>query len=91
MREAAEVGTTHQGTPRPPGASRLVAVPLEPPSGTSLSHPVSFGPEKFSKNFSVFGLCLVLIYCVVKNMQKTATGTWHYVNRLVPKNDIKGL
>ena len=20
-------------------------------------------------------------------MQKTATGTWHYVNRLVPKND----
>jgi len=26
-----------------------------------------------------------------KNMQKTATGTWHYVNRLVPKNDIKWL
>ena len=24
-----------------------------------------------------------------KNMEKTATGTWHYVNRLVPKNDIK--
>ena len=22
-------------------------------------------------------------------MQKTASGTWHYVNRLVPKNDIK--
>ena len=22
-------------------------------------------------------------------MEKTATGTWHYVNRLVSKNDIK--
>ena len=22
-------------------------------------------------------------------MEKTATGTWHYVNRLVPKNDYK--
>ena len=30
----------------------------------------------------------MLISCDVNNMQKTATGTWHYVNRLVPKNDI---
>ena len=35
-----------------------------------------------------FGLRLVLIFCDVKNMDKIATGTWHYVNRLVPKNDI---
>ena len=36
-----------------------------------------------------FGLHLILISCDVKNMQKTTTGTSHYVNRLVPKNDIK--
>jgi hypothetical protein len=24
-----------------------------------------------------------------KQEKKTTTGTWHYVNRLVPKNDIK--
>ena len=32
---------------------------------------------------------MVLISCDVKNMQKTTTGTGHYVNRLVTKNDIK--
>ena len=32
---------------------------------------------------------LILISCDVKNMEKTATSTWHYVNRLVPKNDYK--
>ena len=31
---------------------------------------------------------MVLIFCKVKNKQKT-TDTGHYVNRLVPKNDIK--
>ena len=41
---------------------------------------VSFGPEKISKNFAAFGLRLVLIFCEVKNKQKTATGTWHHVN-----------
>ena len=37
--------------------------------------------QKNPKSFAAFGN--------VKNMQKTTTGTWHYVNRLVPKNDIK--
>ena len=32
---------------------------------------------------------MILISCDVKNKQKTATGTGHWVNRLVPKNDIK--
>ena len=32
---------------------------------------------------------MVLIFCKVKNKQKTTTSTQHYVNRLVPKNDIK--
>src|SRR5215216_3641414 len=45
--------------------------------------------KKSLKSFAVFGLRLVLIFCDVKNKQKTITGTWHYVNRLVPKNDIK--
>ena len=83
------MGTTHQGMPGPPGAPRWVV----PPSG----HPqVQPGPiafllahKKSSWSFVAFGLRLILISCDVKNMEKTATGTWHYVNRLVPKNDIK--
>jgi len=50
---------------------------------------VSSGPKKSPKSFATFGLRLVLISRDVKNMQKIATGTCHYVNRLVPKNDIK--
>src|SRR3990170_389668 len=45
--------------------------------------------KKSPKSFTAFGLHLVLIFCDVKNKQKTATGTGHYVNRLVPKNIIK--
>ena len=41
------------------------------------------------KSFAAFGLRLVLIFCEVKTSKKTTTGTGHYVNRLVPKNDIK--
>ena len=48
-----------------------------------------FLPKISSRSFAAFGLRLVLISCDVKNMQKTTTGTWHYVNRLVPKNDIE--
>ena len=44
--------------------------------------------KKYPKSFVAIGLRLVLIFCEVKNKQKTATGTGHYVNRLVPKNDI---
>ena len=40
-------------------------------------------------SFMAFGLSLILISCNVKNMEKTATRTWHYVNMLVPKNDTK--
>ena len=50
-----------------------------------------FWSQKIRKSFAAFGLRLVLISCNVKNMQKTVTSTWHYVNRLVPKNDIKWL
>ena len=45
--------------------------------------------KKSPWSFVAFGHRLILISCDVKNMQKTATHTWHYVNRLVPKNDIK--
>ena len=90
MREATEVGTTHLGTPGPPGAPWWVLCPsghppqvLLWPIGSLLAH------KKSTKGFAVFGLCLILIFCDVKNKQKTATGTGHWVNRLVPKNDIK--
>ena len=44
VREATEVGTTHQGMPGPPGAPRWVVPPSGHPSGTSLAQVVSFGP-----------------------------------------------
>ena len=45
--------------------------------------------KKSPASFAVFGLRLILISCDVKNKQKIATDTGHWVNRLVPKNDIK--
>ena len=45
--------------------------------------------KKSTKSFAMFGLRLILISCDVKNRQKTTAGTGHWVNRLVPKNDIK--
>ena len=86
---APEVGTTHQGAPGPSGAPWWVVLPSEQPPGASSSHWLSSGPKESPKRFVAFGLHLVLISCDVKNMQKTSTGSCHYVNRLVPKNDIK--
>ena len=45
--------------------------------------------KKSTKSFAAFGLRLIWIFCKTKKGQKTGTGTGHYVNRLVPKNDIK--
>ena len=83
MREATEVGTTDLGTLGVGGA------PLGAPLWYFLGHTVSSGPEKSKNSFAAFGLRLVLISCDVKNKQKTTIGTGHYVNRLVPQNDIK--
>ena len=83
------MGITHLGAPGPPGAPWWVVPPLGNPSSTSSAQLVSYGPEKSTKSFTAFGLRLVLISCDVKNKQKTATGTGHYVNKLVPKNEIK--
>ena len=47
------------------------------------------GRKKSPKSFAAFGFHLIWIFCEVKNKQKTATDTRHYVNRLFPKNDIK--
>ena len=88
MREATEVGTTHLGALGGPGAPWWIVPPSGHPQvplwpiGSLLAHKIS------TKSFAVFGLRLVLIFCE-KNKQKIATGTGHYVNRLVPKNDIK--
>ena len=89
MPETTEVGITHLGAPGPPGAPWWVV----PPSG----HPqVLLWPilgVLFHKNsprsFAVFVLRLILISCNVKNKKKTTTATGHWVNRSVPKNDIK--
>ena len=82
------MGTTHQGAPGPPGAPWWVVLPSEHPQ--VLLGPLDvFWSKKSTKSFAAFGLRLVLISYDVKNIQKTATGTWHYVNRLGPKSDIK--
>ena len=83
------MGTTHQGTPGPPGTPWRVVLPSEHPQVQP--GPVAFllAHKKSSWSFVTFGLHLILISCDVKNKQKTATSTGHWVNRLVPKNDIK--
>ena len=85
-----------RGGHNPPGrawASWRALVDCAPLRGTPLvllwptgSLPVQ---KKSPKSFAAFGLRLVLIFCDVKNKQKTTTSIGHYVNRLVPKNDIK--
>ena len=89
MREAAEVGTTNQGVPGPPGAPRWVVPPSGHPYSTSLAHLVSSGPEIFSKKFRCVWTPFGIDFPRSKKQAKTATGTGHYVNRLVPKNDVK--
>ena len=83
MREATEVGTTHLGAPwwvvPPSGHPQVLLWPI----GSLLVH------KKSTKSFAVFGIRLILISYDVKNKQKTTTDTGHWVNRLVPKNDIK--
>ena len=76
------MGSTHLGL-------LVGAAPLEQPPGASLAHWLSSSPKESSKSCVAFGLRLILIPYDVKNMQKTATRTGHYVNWLVPKNDIK--
>ena len=83
------MGTTHLGMLGPPDAPWWVVLPSELPSDTSLAHQVSCGPEKISKKFRCIWTPSDIDYMRSKKMQNTATGTWHYVNRLVPKNDIK--
>ena len=78
-------GHNPQGASGLLGAPWWVVLPTGLPSGTSLAHWVSSGPEKSPIFVAAFGLHLVLIFCEVKNKQKTATGTRHYVNRLVQK------
>ena len=83
------MGTTHLGAPGPPGAPWWVVPPSGHPPGAAVAILGVLVHKKSPKSFAVFGLRLILISCDVKNKQKTATGTGHWVNRLVPKNDIK--
>ena len=59
------------------------------PSGTSLAQVVPSGPEKFSKKFCYVWTPFGTDILRSKKQAKSATGTVHYVNRLVPENDIK--
>ena len=85
MQEATEVGTTHLGAWDPSLALGGCA-PLGAPPPLVLLWPdrCLLVQKKSPKSFATFGLRLVLISYDVKNMQKIATGTGHYVNRLVP-------
>ena len=83
------MGTPPRGAPGGLGAPWCVVSPSGHPLGVALAQWMSSGPKKSPKKFALFGLRLILISYDVKNKQKTATGTGHWVNRLVPKNDIK--
>ena len=85
MEKVPEAATTHQGVPGALGAPWSLVGGLGSLLVTSLAHWPPSGP----KSFVAIGLCLVLIFCKVKNKQKQQMALWHYVNRLVPKNDIK--
>ena len=89
MQEATEVGTTHLGVPGGLGVPWWVVPPSGHPQVLLWTILGVMVHKNSPKSFTVFGLCWILIFCDVKNKQKTVTGTWHHVNRLVPKNDIK--
>ena len=46
---------------------------------------VVFWSKKIHKKCPYVWTPFCIDYLRCKNMQKTTTGTWHYVNRLVPK------
>ena len=83
------MGTTHLGTPRGPGVPWWVVPPSGHPLGAAQVHCVPSGPKKISKKFCYVWTPFDRDILRVKNKQKTATGTGYWVNRLVPKNDIK--
>jgi len=85
VRGALEVGTTHQGMPGPPGMPWWVVLSSEHPPGAARAHYVPSGPQKISVKFRCIWTPFDIDFLRCKNMQKTATGTWHYVNRLVAK------
>ena len=72
-----------------PGAPWWVVLPSEHPQAQPWPIRCLLVQKISSWSFVAFGLRLVLISCDVKNMQKTTTGTWNYVNRLVPKKRYK--
>ena len=73
----------------PLGAPRWVVPPSGHPSGTSLAQFVPSSPEKFSKKFCCVWTPFGIDFLQSKKQAKNTTGTVHYVNRLVPKIDIK--
>ena len=50
---------------------------------------VFWSKKNHREGFIPFGLRLVFLFYETQKQGKTGTGTWHYVNRFVTKNDIK--
>ena len=80
--------TTHQGAPGASGAPWCLVGPTGSPK-CFLGSQVVFWSKKISKKFLFVWTPFDRDILRSKKKQKTATGTGHYVNRLVPKNDIK--
>ena len=78
-----------RGEDNPPGRTSVGAAPLEQPLRCFLGPLAFFWPKKILQEFRCIWTPFDIDFLRCKNMQKTATVTWHYVNRLVAKNDIK--
>ena len=64
---------------------------LRAPPGAARAHYVPSGPLKISVKFRGIWTPFDIDLLRCKKHGKTATDTWHYINKLVPKNDIKWL
>ena len=66
-----------------------VSAPLVAPPGATRAHCLPSGPLKIFIKFHGIWTLFDIDFLCCKKHGKTVAGTWHYVNRLVPKNDIK--
>ena len=81
--------TTHKGAPGASGMPWCLVGPTGLPPGASLAPKLSSRQKKISKKFRGVWTSFDMDILQSKKQAKTTIGTGHYVNRLVPKNDIK--
>ena len=83
MREASEEGKNQI-------CARWVdGISSDNPPSSFFSQKVSSGPKKISVKFHGVWTPFDIDFLQCINKYKTATSTRHWVNRLVPRNDIK--